>query len=174
MLGGSGGAVGDGGAHAITIDDLASAIAAAGNRWAQLSLTQEQVDRLASLKFAIGDLDGGAIGAETPGLIVLDADAGGRGWFVDGTPMDDAEFASNGTATHLYGLAGDAATQVDLLTVVMHEMGHALGLSDLYGAQDMNDIMYGYLNAGERLLPSAHDLPVAVAVVGVADMGGGA
>jgi hypothetical protein len=168
MLGGAG-AANDDGAHTITVEDIASAMAAAADRWAQLPLTQQQILQLASLKFTVGHLDGGAIGAEMPGLIVLDVDAGGRGWFVDPTPLDDSEFASNGSATHLYGLGGDAAAHVDLLTVVMHEMGHALGLSDLYGTQDANDIMYGALNAGERVLPSAQDLPVTV--VGVTDTG---
>jgi hypothetical protein len=163
-----GSAAGDGSAHAITISDLTSAVAAAANRWAQLPLTHDQLDTLSNLTFALGDLSGGAVGGEAPGLIVIDADAGGHGWFVDATPMDDAEFTSSGSPTLMYG-TGAAATQVDLLTVLMHEIGHALGLSDLYGAQDQADIMYGYIAAGERRVPSLHD--VSVTLVGVYEGG---
>jgi hypothetical protein len=74
--------------------------------------------------------------------------------------MGDLEFA--GAAVLLHTNTADAATQVDLLTVVMHEMGHALGLSDLYGAGDSGDIMYGYIEAGERRLPAEHDLAVTL------------
>jgi large repetitive protein len=149
-------------AHAITTLELASAAAAAANRWAQLPLSQAQLDTLSNLTFAVGFLSGGEVGTQAPGLIVLDNDADGIGWNVDASPMDDLEFAGAGTLLHAN--TADAATQVDLLTVVMHEMGHALGLSDLYGAGDSGDIMYGYIEAGERRLPAEHD--VAVTLVG--------
>jgi Matrixin len=53
-------------------------------------------------------------------VIYIDADAAGHGWFIDPTPGDDSEFS----------LAGDQGEQnrMDLLSVVAHEMGHALGL----------------------------------------------
>ena len=53
----------------------------------------------------------------------------GDGWFLDPTPMDDAEF--NGTLINAF--AGSAPNgspafgKSDLLTVAMHEMGHAFG-----------------------------------------------
>lgn len=49
---------------------------------------------------------------------MIDADAAGHGWFLDPTPALDEEFDS----------AGDSSmTQMDLLTAIMHEMGHVLG-----------------------------------------------
>jgi Bacterial Ig domain len=47
------------------------------------------------------------------------------------------------------------AGDMDLLTVVMHEMGHALGLDDTYAAADRGDLMFGLLVTGERRLPDA-------------------
>ena len=44
---------------------------------------------------------------------------------------------------------------MDLLTVVMHEMGHVLGLDDTHGSGNVNDLMYESLGSGIRRLPTA-------------------
>ena len=51
--------------------------------------------------------------------IWLDDDAAGWGWFVDATPRSDADFLLPGNQCEQH--------RIDLLTVVMHEMGHLLG-----------------------------------------------
>ncbi|WP_152052498.1 FG-GAP-like repeat-containing protein [Tautonia marina] len=56
--------------------------------------------------------------------IQLDADGGGRGWYVDPTPADDLEFAGAASPTFL---VHGPADQFDLLSTVVHEIGHALG-----------------------------------------------
>ena len=52
-------------------------------------------------------------------IIYLDANAAGWGWFVDPTPADDSEFTTPGNQSEQH--------RMDLLSVVMHEMGHVLG-----------------------------------------------
>jgi hypothetical protein len=47
---------------------------------------------------------------------------------------------------------------MDLLTVVMHELGHTAGLADLYDVEAEDDLMYGWLEAGERR--TAHEAAV--------------
>ena len=74
----------------------------------------------------------------------IDDDGAGFGWFLDATPLDDLEFASND---------GDRPAGIDLLTVVMHELGHVVGLDDHYSADGSDDLMHGYLDAGERRVP---------------------
>jgi len=56
--------------------------------------------------------------------IQIDADAGGDGWFVDPTPADDLEFPTAATPTFKV----DGPRSFDLLTTVVHEIGHALGI----------------------------------------------
>jgi hypothetical protein len=72
-------------------------------------------------------LSGGLLGLEAPGHIWIDPNAAGRGWSVNGG-------------------------QMDLSTVVTHEVGHVLGFADQDGG---NDIMTTTLAAGVRRLPEA-------------------
>ena len=83
-----------------------------------------------------------------PGVVQLDATAAGFGWFVDPTPANDSEFAGRKPPP-----AG-----MDLLTVVMHELGHELGLPDLDPATHPGDVMAEGLAPGVRLARvSAYD-----------------
>jgi hypothetical protein len=73
------------------------------------------------------------------GVVRLDATAAGFGWFVDPTPANDSEFAS-----------GKPPAGMDLLTVVMHELGHEVGLLDLDPATHPGDLMAQTLPPGVR------------------------
>jgi hypothetical protein len=46
---------------------------------------------------------------------------------------------------------------MDLLTAIMHELGHSLHLPDAYAAQSRDTVMYGYLTQGERRMPPYPD-----------------
>jgi hypothetical protein len=82
---------------------------------------------LAEMEIVVADLGGSILGYEADGVIYLDDDAGGYGWFVDATPYDDAEFDVL-TEAGLAAAPGSAAYgKADLLTVLRHEFGHALG-----------------------------------------------
>jgi len=55
---------------------------------------------------------------------------------------------------------------MDLLTVLTHEMGHVLGLSDLDGQATPDSLMAGTLQPGQRRGVSSADLPSGGASVG--------
>ena len=108
-------------------------------------------------------MSGMFLGSAVPAHIAIDGDAAGYGWFVDATPGDDAEFG-NGSGTLLYTFGSQLpAGHIDLLTTVMHELGHQLGLGDSYDAADRADLMFGQITTGERRLPGAHEADNAVA-----------
>ena len=86
---------------------------------AQWQATGVNVAALAGLSVQIADLGGTTLGLAAGNTIWLDDDAAGWGWFVDATPHDDREFLPHARA--------DAQQRIDLLTVVLHEMGHLLG-----------------------------------------------
>ena len=116
------------------------------------------------MSFGVADMSGLNLGSFSPTQITLDTDAAGRGWYLDGTPLDDSEFGNVLSATRLQtDPTGAPAGHYDLLTTVMHEMGHALGLEDSYASADRDELMYGWLYTGERRLPGAGDADGAVA-----------
>ncbi len=124
--------------------ELDYVVDAAIERWAATGLTDEQVAALESVTFSIEDLSGWELAERRPPTITIDADAFGTGWFIDGTPLEDAEFGTVSDAgTLLTDPSGEPAGQMDLLTTIMHELGHVLGLEDTYALDDQGDLMYG-------------------------------
>ena len=94
----------------------------------------------------IADLPGLLLGQASRNTITLDIDAAGYGWFIDTTPWEDSEFDPQYAANH-DGELSPAEGRVDLLTVVMHEMGHLLGMEH---AEDEDDFMHETLPIGTR------------------------
>jgi hypothetical protein len=129
--------------EALTDEMLAPIVDAAIERWVQaLDLDAGQLIRLYTVDFQIGDFAGLTLGLADKETILIDADAAGYGWFVDETPKDDVEFADG---------SSDATGKMDLLTVVMHEIGHVLGYDD--AAEDADTLMSATLDPGERVNP---------------------
>ncbi|MCM3901363.1 MAG: hypothetical protein ND866_06635 [Pyrinomonadaceae bacterium] len=127
---------------------------AAVERWLAAGLTREQKLAMRELRFEVGELAGSYLGEARGNRIIVDRDAGGKGWFIDATPMDDMEFGNAISGLRRYtDPAGAPAGHIDLLTAIMHEMGHRVGLTDSYSLLTRDDLMYGYLTKGERRLP---------------------
>ena len=97
------------------------------------------------LSVRVADLPGPYLGLATRNEVLIDADAAGYGWFVDQTPWEDSEFTQ----------PGDQGEQgrIDLLTTVVHELGHVLGLDDLDPVGHSDELMAAVLPTGIRRLP---------------------
>ena len=132
---------------ALTPVDLQSAASAAMDLWAGAGLNPENIARMRAVSFQIADLGSNYLGMSAGDTIWIDDDAAGWGWFVDSTPTTDGEFATpHGEGTRDAGCGTEAAAHVDLLTTVMHELGHVLGLE--HGALD--EVMGATLDRGVR------------------------
>ena len=133
----AGGAIPGGAAGTLTSQQLQQLVAEAITRLGHEGFDPQLLSRVV---FTIEDLPGATMGVAGSQSISIDVNSAGYGWFVDATPFDDSEFA-DGTAPH---------SAMDLLSVVMHELGHTVGLVDLYDADHADDLMFGYLQPGTR------------------------
>ena len=146
-------------AGTLALDDLKALAGAAIARWVEVGINAEQLALLESVAFGVADLKGSILGLSSAGLVLVDSNAAGWGWFVDDTPMADEEFSASESTE------GQAATRMDLLTVLTHELGHILGLDDDY-AGVQNAVMHGMLDIGQRYMPEAQLVGVAPALFG--------
>jgi hypothetical protein len=132
---------------------LDAAVAAALDRLGRAGVDPGLVARLGAARFEVSNLSGSLLGLAFPqaNRVVLDADAAGRGWFADPTAWADEEFAPapGGGLAARPGTA--AAGRMDLLTGVLHELGHLAGLDDHPDGALPGDLMGARLAAGTRL-----------------------
>ena len=144
--------------HLLGQTELDGLVDAAIQRWADAGAGADAVAAMRATSFAVADLAGLDLGLHGSGGVLIDSNAAGFGWYLDATPFDDLEFAGDN------GPAG-----IDLLTVVMHELGHVAGLDDHYSAAASDDVMFGFLREGERRAPEGAETESA-GQLGWADM----
>ena len=113
---------------------LSATVVEATARWqASGLLSERQLAALATVETTIADLSGAQLGLASPGAgrIWIDRDGAGRGWHTPGQPSSLIPQPSS----------------FDLLTAVMHELGHIAG----YDHEDeiAGDLMKATLRAGE-------------------------
>ena len=94
---------------------------------------------LNSIPVTFSDITGSVLGQTNASSITLDTTASGYGWFIDPTPADNSEFLPTSNPYEWVAKAGSAAAgKMDMLSVLLHEYGHALGIDH---STDPNDYM---------------------------------
>ncbi|HLX61114.1 MAG TPA: Ig-like domain-containing protein, partial [Planctomycetota bacterium] len=147
----------------LTQEQLNATVAAAIQRWSRTGLSTAQIALLKEIRFEVKEMPGWYLGSASNGKatlsrtdrkVTLSSTAAGYGWYIGNDPLSNVEFADTRTSTRLFAdPQALPAGKLDLLTTVMHEMGHQLGLEDAYKAGERDSLMFGYLTLGERRLP---------------------
>ncbi|CAB5137262.1 hypothetical protein D3OALGB2SA_4008 [Olavius algarvensis associated proteobacterium Delta 3] len=140
-------------------DRIAAITGDAVAHWKTVNIVDEHSLNLQNVRLEISDLPDQTLARTRANLITLDDNAAGHGWFIDKTPWDDNEFQNVIYDWEMRANANSPAVgKIDLLTVLMHEMGHIMGLPDVPAGIDPSRLMTGILPAGVRRLPSSLDL----------------
>jgi hypothetical protein len=107
------------------------------------------------------DLPSTALGQTTgegvTAAITLDQKAAGHGWYIDPTPLDNADDYLSTSQPGEWQAKADsaAASKMDMLFVILHEFGHALGLE--HGAE-AGDFMNASLQQCQRAISGFESL----------------
>ena len=132
--------------QSLTDRQLAPIVAEAERQWATVG-GSKVLETMSGLTVQIADLPGKLLGEQVGKDILIDRDAAGYGWFVDLTPADDSEFPD---LVGVHAMAANnnspAANRADLLTAVMHELGHVLGYNHVNG----DELMSAFIPLGIR------------------------
>jgi hypothetical protein len=114
----------------INNSNLTTAIEVATIAFLNYGLSATQRATLQNINVSVADLAPGVLGLADGAVITIDDDGAGAGWSRSFGEVD--------------------ANRYDLLTVVSHEIGHALGFADSDMVSDFQDLMNGQLTAGVR------------------------
>jgi VCBS repeat-containing protein len=111
---------------------------------------------LNAVNVTFADLPNGAVGQAVGNTITLDTNAAGHNWYIDTTPADNSEYLPTSNPYEWVAKEGTAAYgKMDMLSVLLHEYGHALGIEH---SADNHDYMATTLTPGVRRMPSAEEL----------------
>ena len=135
----------------LTDEQLQRAVGEAIYRWQSTGI---DTSALEGVSVTVDTLDSTLLGVASGTAVVIDSNAAGHGWYLDDDYSTDSEFQ------------GDGPAGVDLLTTVMHELGHVLGLEH---TGRHGDLMGETLGDAERFNPDHYGSPpLGSEVAGVA------
>ena len=148
------------GEYSLQLDQAKTLLPAAIDWWRQAGAPVDDLD-LDRLEIDIQELaetDPRKIAWFSDGVIVVDDDAAGYGWFVDASPQENSEFDLPFAGQLLRSrYESPAYGRLDLLTVLAHEIGHALDRNDLPSSHGIWSVMADTLSTGERRIPVRRD-----------------
>jgi len=128
-------------------------------RWKDAGISAEDLMRLQGMTFEIADLPDGQLATATSTHFTIDETAAGYGWYVDLSPADDAEFDVPVPGRELQTTEQSRAFgRIDLLTVVMRELGVAYQQDKKSLPNHLRRLMDNELSTAVRRLPDSRNI----------------
>jgi VCBS repeat-containing protein len=143
--------MGPGAQQPLSSDDVAALLPVAISYWTNLGVPSSVFK---DVTVSIADLEDRLVGSTDGSAITLDVTGADWGWYT-GAPGAGAFDPVDGSSSNFTAKdSGPADGKMDLLTVLIHELGHVAGANDVL---DASDCMYPYMAPGERRLPTSSD-----------------
>ncbi len=128
----------------VTQSEVQALMPAAIDAWQGAGLDAADVRKLENVPVQVGNLGTSILGLEAAGVIMINQTAAGYNWYVNAGSASSQAFGLMGPVGEFVAAPGSpVANEVDLLTVLEHELGHVLGLADNAQAGDIMDITLG-------------------------------
>jgi uncharacterized repeat protein (TIGR01451 family) len=153
--------------HKLTQAELMATMQAAIERWRETGISAQDLMRLQAMTFEIVDLPDGQLAAATSTHVKIDETAAKYGWYFDTAPMDDTEFDVAVPGRELQTTERSPAFgRVDLLTVVMRELGVAYRHGKKSVIKGLRPLMENSLSPAVRRLPKSQNITLPTPSVG--------
>ena len=149
--------------------DLQWIFPAALGKWREAGISNEDYLKMQAMTFEIADLPGNQLASSASGVIKIDDTAAGYGWYVDLKPVDHEEFLVPVPGRELQVTEDSVAFgRVDLLTVVMRQLGTVLDKKELQPESPKGWLMKSTLSPAVRRLPDSRSIQLNSSFIGVA------
>jgi hypothetical protein len=143
----------------LTLDEVQALMPAAVERWRETGISFDDLKRLQSLPFEIADLPEGRLAVVTSTSIKIDETAAGYGWYSDVSPMEDSEFEVPVPNREMQATEFSSASgRMDLLTVVMRELGVAYRQGKSKVLKQFRPLMENTLSPAVRRVPDSRNI----------------
>ncbi|HVQ36635.1 MAG TPA: Ig-like domain-containing protein, partial [Pyrinomonadaceae bacterium] len=148
--------------------ELMALVPAAIERWREAGISADDLMRLQAVTFEVADLPDGQLAIGTSRTVKIDATAAGYGWYFDLAPKDDTEFEVAVPGRELQTTEQSPAFgRMDLLTVVMRELGLAYQQGKKKLPQQLRPLMQNTLSPAVRRLPDSPNIQLRRVSIGV-------
>src|SRR3546814_4735035 len=84
----------------LTDERLVALLDEAKRAWIESTLVNVTAEELANIEIRVENFGSGALATYSDGVITIDDDAAGVGWFIDLTPAESSEFAASRSEEH--------------------------------------------------------------------------
>jgi hypothetical protein len=140
--------------------DVLAILPSAIQRWRDSGISDEDFARLQSVTFQVADLPDGQLASAKSNVVQIDETAAGYGWFADSSPQDDSKFDVLVPGREMQTTDfSPAAGRMDLLTVVMRELGVVLQEGKQGLPKQLESLMQNTLSPAVRRLPDSRTIP---------------